>query len=178
MSRWLKPLLAASDFAAALARVREFKQREMLRIAARDLARLGNLPEIMQEISDVADVCLERCGRCATGSSPARYGQPCHQDAGGRWQPTAGCVLGMGKLGGQELNYSSDVDVLFVYSEEGGVFKEPSRDRRDVPPGADQPPVLQPAGRGVHRRGEPHDARRDAVPRSICACGPKAMPAR
>ena len=41
------------------------------------------------------------------------------------WQPTAGCVLGMGKLGGQELNYSSDVDVLFVYSEEGSVFKEP-----------------------------------------------------
>ena len=38
---------------------------------------------------------------------------------------TAGCVLGLGKLGGQELNYSSDVDVIFVYSEEGSVFKEP-----------------------------------------------------
>jgi glutamate-ammonia-ligase adenylyltransferase len=35
-----------------------------------------------------------------------------------------GCVLGMGKLGGQELNYSSDVDVLFAYGEEGSVFKE------------------------------------------------------
>ena len=39
----------------------------------------------------------------------------------------------MGKLGGQELNYSSDVDVLFVYSEEGSVFKEPPGDRQDVP---------------------------------------------
>jgi len=59
VSRWLKPLLAASDFGAALTRLREFKQREMLRIAGRDLARLGKLPEIVQEISDVADVCLE-----------------------------------------------------------------------------------------------------------------------
>ena len=59
VNRWLKPLLAASDFGAALARLREFKQREMLRIAGRDLARLGKLPEIIQEISDVADVCLD-----------------------------------------------------------------------------------------------------------------------
>ena len=59
VNRWLKPLLAASDYGAALTRLREFKQREMLRIAARDLARLGKLAEILQEISDVADVCLD-----------------------------------------------------------------------------------------------------------------------
>ena len=98
----------------------------MLRIAARDLARLGKLPEIMQEISDVADVCLERVWQVCYRQLAGRYGQPWHQDAGGHWQPTAGCVLGMGKLGGQELNYSSDVDVIFAYSEEGSVFKEPS----------------------------------------------------
>jgi glutamate-ammonia-ligase adenylyltransferase len=46
---------------------------------------------------------------------------------GGQWQPTRCAVLGMGKLGGQELNYSSDVDLLVVYTEEGGVFKEPPR---------------------------------------------------
>jgi [glutamine synthetase] adenylyltransferase / [glutamine synthetase]-adenylyl-L-tyrosine phosphorylase len=125
VNRWLKPLLAASDSGAALTRLREFKQREMLRIAGRDLARLGKLPEIMQEISDVADACLDAVWQACYRPLAARYGQPWHQDAGGRWQPTAGCVLGMGKLGGQELNYSSDVDVLFVYSEEGSVFKEP-----------------------------------------------------
>src|ERR1017187_6969317 len=59
MSRWLKPLLAADEFGAALKQVREFKQREMLRIAGRDLARLGKLPEIIQELSDVADVRSE-----------------------------------------------------------------------------------------------------------------------
>lgn len=124
VNRWLKPLLAASDFGAALTRLREFKQREMLRIAGRDLARLGTLPELIQEISDVADVCLEAVWQVCHRQMVERYGQPCHQNAGGRWHPTPGCVLGMGKLGGQELNYSSDVDVLFAYGEEGGVFKE------------------------------------------------------
>ncbi len=124
------PLLAASDYNAALARLREFKQREMLRIAARDLARLGKLTEILQEISDVADVCLDAVWQVCHQQLAGRYGQTWHQDAGGRWQPTAGCVVGLGKLGGQELNYSSDVDVLFVYSEEGGVYKEPPANRK------------------------------------------------
>ena len=118
-----------------------------------------------------------RSGKSATSNLPGRYGQPWHQDAGGRWQPTAGCVLGMGKLGGQELNYSSDVDVLFVYSEEGSVFKEPPGGQQGAPASADQPSVLQPPGRGLHRRGEPHDAGRGAVSdRSAAAargrCGP------
>jgi glutamate-ammonia-ligase adenylyltransferase len=124
VNRWLKPLLAASDYGAALTRLREFKQSEMFRIAGRDLARLGKLKEILQEISDVADVCLDAVWQVCHRQLTGRHGQPWHQDASGRWQPTTGCVLGMGKLGGQELNYSSDVDVLFVYSEEGSVFKE------------------------------------------------------
>jgi glutamate-ammonia-ligase adenylyltransferase len=128
VNRWLKPLLAASDYDAALTRLREFKQREMLRIAGRDLARLGKLAEILQEISDVADVCLDVVWQVCHRQLSSRYGQPWHQDASGKWRPTAGCVLGMGKLGGQELNYSSDVDVLFVYNEEGSVFKEPPGD--------------------------------------------------
>jgi glutamate-ammonia-ligase adenylyltransferase len=130
VNRWLETLLAASDYGTALARLREFKQREMLRIAGRDLARLGKLTEVLQEISDVADVCLDAVWRVCYQQLAGRYGQPWHQDAGGRWRPTAGCVLGMGKLGGQELNYSSDVDVLFVYSEEGSVFKEPPAGRK------------------------------------------------
>src|ERR1035437_10527024 len=97
----------------------------MLRIAARDLARLSNVPEITREISDVADVCLEPVWQVWRRQFTERFGQPYHQDASEHWQPTQFCVLGMGKLGGQELNYSSDVDVLFVYSDEGQVFKEP-----------------------------------------------------
>jgi glutamate-ammonia-ligase adenylyltransferase len=125
VNRWLEPLLEASDYTAALARVREFKQRELLRIGARDLARLGQAPEITLELSSVADVCLEAVWRVCQRQMVQRYGQPWHKDADGHWQPTAGTVVGLGKLGGQELNYSSDVDVVFVYSEEGEVFKAP-----------------------------------------------------
>ena len=127
LSGLLQPLLEAREFAAALGRLRQFKQRELLRIAARDLARLAGVPEITRELSDVADVCLDGVFQVCARQLAERHGQPCHQDAAGRWQRTACCVLGLGKLGGQELNYSSDVDVIVVYSEEGSVFKEPPR---------------------------------------------------
>src|SRR5260370_37948845 len=55
---WLAPLLASRNYATAFTRIREVKQRQMMRIAARDLAHMGILPEIISEISDVADVCL------------------------------------------------------------------------------------------------------------------------
>src|SRR6267142_2483602 len=124
---WLQKPLGARDYASALARVREFKQRQMLRIAARDLARLANVSEIIQEISDTADLCLARVWQICQLQLSEHFGQPYHQDADGRWHRTEGAVLGMGKLGGQELNYSSDVDVILVYSEEGSVFKEEPR---------------------------------------------------
>jgi glutamate-ammonia-ligase adenylyltransferase len=119
------PLLSQQDYGVALARVRQFKEREMLRIAARDLSQLGSLSEIIQEISDVADVCLHGVWQVCYAQQTQRYGLPYHRAVQGRWHRTAGGVLGLGKLGGQELNYSSDVDVIFVYSEEGEVHKTP-----------------------------------------------------
>ena len=59
VEQWLKPCLAREETEPAFVQLREFKQREMLRIAARDLARLGGALEITREISDVADVCLD-----------------------------------------------------------------------------------------------------------------------
>jgi glutamate-ammonia-ligase adenylyltransferase len=121
----LKPLLVARDYNGALAQIRRFKQREMLRIAARDLSRLANVVEITREISDVADICLDTVWRICWQQFTERFGRPYHPDPSGRWHETAACILGMGKLGGQELNYSSDVDVLFVYADEGQVLKQP-----------------------------------------------------
>ena len=123
----LRPSLTSGDFATGFASLRGFKQREMLRIAARDLARLATLPEILREISDVADACLDAVFRLCMAQLTGRFGRPYHLDARERWRPTPFCVLGLGKLGGQELNYSSDVDVLFVYEEEGSVFRERPR---------------------------------------------------
>jgi glutamate-ammonia-ligase adenylyltransferase len=120
---WLQSCLDSDEIEPAFAKLREFKQREMLRIAARDLARLGGALEIIREISDVADVCLDAVLRLCLQPLARRLGRPFHAAPDGRWQATRFCVLGLGKLGGQELNYSSDVDVMFVYSEEGHVFK-------------------------------------------------------
>jgi len=147
---WLPAALDAKDYAGALSRLREFKQCEMVRIAARDLARLGNAVEITREISDVADVCLNGVWQICRQQAVERFGSPHHQDGQGNWQPTEFCVLGMGKLGGQELNYSSDVDVLFVYSEEGQVFKEPPASWERRHPAGESRPVESrdsPAGR-------------------------------
>jgi glutamate-ammonia-ligase adenylyltransferase len=137
-------LVSRQDFGSALSCVRQFKEREMLRIAARDLAQLANLPEIIQEISDVADVCLNSIWRVCHSQLTQRYGLPYHKDSEGRWQQTAGGVLGLGKLGGQELNYSSDVDVIFVYSEEGEVYK--------TPPGKNSVRRLKRTGRAGEQR--------------------------
>jgi glutamate-ammonia-ligase adenylyltransferase len=121
---FLKPALAAGDYSTALAKLREFKQREFLRIAARDLAGLGTLPQVIEEISNVADTCIHAVYEVANRQLTEKFGQPYARDpVSGKWDPSAFCILGMGKHGGQELNYSSDIDVLFVYSGEGTVFK-------------------------------------------------------
>ncbi|HEV8541151.1 MAG TPA: hypothetical protein VGR78_02055 [Verrucomicrobiae bacterium] len=122
----LEPALQNRDNAGALARLRDFKQRDMLRIAARDLARLATLPEIVEEISNIADVCINAVCEISLRESVEKFGKPyAYEPAAVSWTRSAFCVLGMGKLGGQELNYSSDIDVLFVYSAEGELFKTP-----------------------------------------------------
>jgi glutamate-ammonia-ligase adenylyltransferase len=121
---FFKTKLADGDYAGALTELRLFKHRELIRIGARDLARLGDVVEITRELSDVADVSLDAVLHICSRQFIARYGQPFHQDTAGHWRPTAFCVLGLGKLGGQELNYSSDVDLMFVYGDEGDVFRE------------------------------------------------------
>jgi|DewCreStandDraft_2_1066082.scaffolds.fasta_scaffold00193_57 glutamate-ammonia-ligase adenylyltransferase len=125
---------APPDLAGALGEVRRFKRKEQLRIATRDLAGLAPLEEVIEELSDLADACLstvwERCWQEAV----QRYGVPYQQDPDGRWRPATACLLGMGKLGGRELNYSSDVDLLVVYSGEGWVYPQPPKGPRPPTP--------------------------------------------
>src|SRR5262249_34938652 len=117
VDRFLADWETSHDYQLAYTKVRLFKQEQMLRVAARDLARLGEAPQITREISDLADVCLNATLRLCRGQLTERFGSPFHQDANGRWQATEFSVIGLGKLGGQELNYSSDVDVVMTYTE-------------------------------------------------------------
>ena len=122
---WLDRCLDKRDHTEAFERARAFKQREWVRVAIRDLARLAETLEVIREISNAADVVLDAVFRICWSQTTERFGMPYHLDANDRWRPTTFSVLGLGKLGGHELNYSSDVDLLFVYAEEGYVFKEP-----------------------------------------------------
>ena len=123
----LRPLLKKRDYSPALAHLRTIKQREMLRIGSRDLARLSHTLEITRELSDLADVLLHGVFQICFQQLTERFGAPYHQNAENIWEPTRFAVIGLGKHGGQELNYSSDVDVIFLYSDEGSVFKTPPR---------------------------------------------------
>lgn len=113
-----------SSYNEALTSIRVFKQKETLRIAARDLSGVASIDDILKEISALADVVLQGVYEVLWRQFTERFGIPYHKDADDRWTQTEFAVIGLGKLGGNELNYSSDIDVLFVYSEEGRVFKE------------------------------------------------------
>ena len=181
VSRWLKPLPGRG-------RLRRRAQRACASSSnarccaspARDLARLGTLPEIIQEISDVADVCLEAVWQVCRRQLVGRYGQPYHQDADGQLAADrAAACLGLGKLGGQELNYSSDVDVIFVYSEEGQRFQgAPAQGRRRRRPALTNHQFFNRLAEAFIAEVTRADARGRAVPDRSAAAAGRATPAR
>ena len=95
--------------------IRRFRQRESLRIGYNDIVRGYPLEVITQDLSDLADACVEAAVRLARGRAEARLGTPMTA----RGSAARFVVLGLGKLGGEELNYSSDIDLVFLYDEEG-----------------------------------------------------------
>lgn len=104
--------------------LRRFRLREFLRIGVRDVAGLARVTSTTREISLLAEACIRVALRMAVEEREAAGGLP------GRI-----AVLGMGKLGGRELHYSSDVDLVFVYQEDGArpdAFREFERCVRRV----------------------------------------------
>jgi len=105
-----------TDTAALLAR---FKRREYIRIMLRDVLGIATLAETTSEISALADVLIEEALREAEAQLHRRFGTAQRLDADGRVVDSRFAVLSLGKLGGYELNYSSDIDLLFLY--DGGM---------------------------------------------------------
>jgi len=95
--------------------LRRLKQRAMARIASRDLDGRADLPEVMESMTLVAEAAVRAALEIVEAGLVARYGEP-RNAAGVRQQMI---VVGMGKLGGRELNVSSDIDLIFVYPEDG-----------------------------------------------------------
>ena len=85
--------------------LRRWKAREMLRIGVRDLIGLADMPTTAREFSNLADACVQKAYDIALATHPTGT-------------PLPFAVIGMGKLGGQELNYSSDIDLMFVHGDD------------------------------------------------------------
>lgn len=100
--------------------LRRFRRREMLRIGVRDLLRLADVKETTASLSDLASVLIDAAYHIVDTDLRARYGIPMHKNRQGRWVESGFTVIGMGKLGGHELNYSSDVDLLYVCESHEG----------------------------------------------------------
>jgi glutamate-ammonia-ligase adenylyltransferase len=106
---------AAFEDSAVLRAFRRFRHKQLLRIGTNDVVRDRPLEEITRDVSRVADTAIEVALATALRSLSRRYGPPC--DTAG--QPVSCVVLAFGKHGGEELNYSSDIDLMFVYRDEG-----------------------------------------------------------
>ncbi|EAR20232.1 bifunctional [glutamate--ammonia ligase]-adenylyl-L-tyrosine phosphorylase/[glutamate--ammonia-ligase] adenylyltransferase [Nitrococcus mobilis] len=112
LHQWTAELSGAAALKAAL---RRFRCREMVRIAWRDLAGWAELDDTLQGLSALAEACINQALACLHEWLREQWGTP--RDAAG--EPQQMIVLGMGKLGGRELNFSSDIDLIFCYPEPG-----------------------------------------------------------
>src|SRR5712671_3549160 len=105
---------AESNISVLLAR---FKRRQYIRIVLRDALGVADLADTTGEISALADVLIEEALRDVDASLRERYGAAETVDASGKIVNVPLAVLSLGKLGGNELNYSSDVDLLFLFGD-------------------------------------------------------------
>lgn len=106
--------------------LRIFKRKEILRIGIRDLLRLATVEETIASLSVLAEVLIQKAYEIGDASLRQEYGIPLHKDLSGRKVRAGFTILGMGKLGGGELNYSSDVDLMYLYESDRGRLS-PSR---------------------------------------------------
>ena len=106
---------APSDDGATLRAFRRFRLSHMLRVGINDVLRDRPIEEITRDLSRVADTSIQIAYERAWRVTAARFGEPVAPDG----EKVRGCCLAFGKLGGEELNYSSDIDLMFLFDREG-----------------------------------------------------------
>lgn len=110
-----------ADTTRYLDRLRQWRRMMSLRIAYRRVNGLADERTTVEELTRLAEYCIRECHLLAAKSSAQRYGDPWDDDL---QRPARFCVLALGKLGGQELNFSSDVDLVFLYEGDGYCRRE------------------------------------------------------
>lgn len=126
-ARWPDCGADGLDDDAMMARLRRFRQRESVRLIARDALGLASIDTTLTETSALAETCLERALAAVEQSFEQRFGRP--RSADGSHQRLV--VIGMGKLGGDELNFSSDIDLIFAFGEPGSCDGPRALDNED-----------------------------------------------
>ncbi|MFA5057260.1 MAG: bifunctional [glutamate--ammonia ligase]-adenylyl-L-tyrosine phosphorylase/[glutamate--ammonia-ligase] adenylyltransferase [Opitutaceae bacterium] len=104
-----------------LSMLRRWRRKMTLRIAYRDINGLAHPSTTVDELTRLGEFCLRECYALACKQWTHRYGEPWDEELD---HPARFCVLGLGKLGGQELNFSSDIDLLYFYEGEGHCRKD------------------------------------------------------
>ena len=100
--------------------LRAFTYQHLLRIGARDLNNLADVENLTADLSALADCVVQAAFHTCQRWLEATYGAPYYTDETGQEFPCHFCVIGMGKLGGYELNFSSDIDLMYVYTSYQG----------------------------------------------------------
>lgn len=117
----IQALLQASaldlqDEAGLSRAVRRLRKQVMVKLILRDLNGLADLDEVMQAMTALAEIVVRQAQSCLMASLQQQFGSPIGVQS---HTPQELLVIGMGKLGGGELNVSSDIDLIFVYAEDG-----------------------------------------------------------
>ncbi len=107
------------NYEVQLDALRRFRNEEFLRIALNDLRGSTVIGVGPNQLSGLACVCLEAALKIAHAQMPKRFGAPHYYDANGNLVEAELAVQAMGKLGGLELNYHSDLDIIFLFSDRG-----------------------------------------------------------
>jgi glutamate-ammonia-ligase adenylyltransferase len=116
LDRFVEAIASSDDdIAAVKSDLRRFRNKYLLRVLWREVQQQADLNETLQQLSLLADRLLDAATRFGVRQLEPRYGQV--RDTAGQVVPLI--ILGMGKLGGRELNFSSDIDVIFAYPEGG-----------------------------------------------------------
>ena len=127
MALWLDAMHATDESSLSTA-LRSLRKRVMLKLLTRDLGGLADLDEVMNSMTALAELSVQHAQSFAMKMLGQQYGQPIGAESG---QPQELLVIGMGKLGGGELNVSSDIDLIFVYPENGDTNGSNSIDNGD-----------------------------------------------
>ena len=114
-----------SDEAQLTRAVRVLRKQVMVKLILRDLNGLADLNEVMQAMTALAEICVQHAQRCLMQTLQAQFGIPVGEHS---QTPQQLLVIGMGKLGGGELNVSSDIDLIFTYAEDGETHKSHTQD--------------------------------------------------